>query len=217
MAGKSSSESEPGDLDVVVEAVGGRGAEGEPHARKEPHDRPGHDMGGRVPQDVERLAVLGSEDRKLDRPARAIFEGAIEIDHAIARLGGDGRVREAPTDAEGHIARAHTFWVVLHGTIRQLDLDHRRNLLRSCGYIVQSGTGNRVFVRTAYPNSTHAANADTRTARMGSAVAARPLTRGHKPLPGESRCQLRKECANSSAATLVAQHDNRQMRHDRPR
>ena len=71
IAGKSSSERvRLGEVDVVIEAGGGGRAEGEPGAGEEPEDGPGHDVGGRVPQDVERLAVPRGEDPQLDRSCR---------------------------------------------------------------------------------------------------------------------------------------------------
>ena len=56
-----------GEVDVVIEAGGGGRAEGELDAREEPHDRPGHDVRGRVPEDVERLAVPRGQEPELDR------------------------------------------------------------------------------------------------------------------------------------------------------
>ncbi len=55
-----------GDHDIIIEAIGGGRPERQSDAREQPHDGPGHDVGGRVPQDVERLAVPGREDPQLD-------------------------------------------------------------------------------------------------------------------------------------------------------
>ena len=68
------------DDDIIIEAVGGRGSEGQPDAREQPHDGAGHDMGRRVPQDVERLAVPRGEDLQLDRRFMAILQRPIQVD-----------------------------------------------------------------------------------------------------------------------------------------
>jgi len=49
-------------VDVVIEAVLDGGAEGQLDAGEETHDRPGHDVGAGMAQDVEGLAVAVGED-----------------------------------------------------------------------------------------------------------------------------------------------------------
>ena len=79
-------EAAAGHHDVVIKAVGGGRAEREPDAREKPHDGPGHDVGRRMPQDVERLAVLGRQDPQLDRVVVAVFERPIEVDDLPAAI-----------------------------------------------------------------------------------------------------------------------------------
>ena len=73
-------ETSAGNLDVIVKAGGRRRSERQPHAREKPHDGPGHDVCRRVPQDIERLAVLGGQNPHLDRRGVAVLERAIEVD-----------------------------------------------------------------------------------------------------------------------------------------
>ena len=116
-------EAAAGHVDVVVEAVGGGRAEGEPDAREEPHDGPGHDVGRRVPEDVERLAVLGRQDPQLDRSV-AVLERAIEVDDApratAATAASASRLPIPSATSRGLTA----FGIFLDRTIGQLDLDH---------------------------------------------------------------------------------------------
>ena len=93
-------EASSGHLDVVIKAAGGRRSKGEPHAGKDPHDGPGHDVRRRVPQDVECLAVPGREDPHLDRGGVAIFERTIEVDDLAPRDRRDRRVRQPLADRQ---------------------------------------------------------------------------------------------------------------------
>ena len=54
-----------GQLEVVVEAAFDRRPEGQLHALQEPHHRPGHDVGRRVPHHAQRLGVFRGEDPDL--------------------------------------------------------------------------------------------------------------------------------------------------------
>ena len=46
-------------LEIVVEAVGHRRPKGQLHALEQPHDRPGHDVGTGMAQQIEGLGVFG--------------------------------------------------------------------------------------------------------------------------------------------------------------
>ena len=134
MAGKSSSERRPaGEVDVVVEAVGGGRPEGEPGAGEEPQDGPGHDVRGRVPQDVERLAVpRASGGGARSASPVAVLERAVEVDDRAVGHGGDGRLGQPLADPLGDLAGPDPLGIFLDRPIRQLDLDHRRRPAR-CG------------------------------------------------------------------------------------
>ena len=128
IAGKSSSESGPlGEVDVVIEAVRGGRAEGEPGAREEPQDRPGHDVGGRVAEDVERLAVPRGQEPQLDRPVAVspFSSGPVEVDDRPVGDGGHGGVGEPLADPLGDLSGADPIGIFLDRPVRQLDLDHR--------------------------------------------------------------------------------------------
>ena len=59
----------------------------------------GQQVGGGVAVDFERLGIFGGQD--LERGV--LFDGAGEVEHLAVDLGGDGRVRQAGTDASGDI------------------------------------------------------------------------------------------------------------------
>ena len=91
-------------IDVVVEPVGQGRAEGELGAGEQAHDRPGHDVGGAVPQDLERLGVAVGED--LERRLRRVGgQFAVEVHDLAVHLGGDGGLSQPLADRLGHVAR----------------------------------------------------------------------------------------------------------------
>ena len=110
-------EAPAGQLDVVIIAAGRGRAEREPHAGKQPHDRPSHDVRGRMPQHIERLAVPGREDPQLDRLAIAVFQGTVEVDDRTPGHRRDGRVRQSLADPLGNLARAHGVGIILDRSI----------------------------------------------------------------------------------------------------
>ena len=73
---------------------------------EEPQDRPGHDVRGRVPQDVERLAVLRGQEPQLDRPAVAVLQRPVEVDDRAVGHGGDRRLGQPLADPLGDLAGA---------------------------------------------------------------------------------------------------------------
>ena len=145
-----------GDDDVVIKAVGGGRAERQPDARKQPHDGAGHDVGGRVPQDVERLAVLGRQDLQLDGRFLSVLERAIEVDDSPLGRRRDRRVGQPLADPLGDLARADPVVIFLDRPIRQFDPNHRHRLpanfrtdrlIRPIAMIVTIGPG-RSFAMT---------------------------------------------------------------------
>ena len=104
MRGKSASVMRRRRIDVVIEAVFERRAEGELRAGEETHDGAGHDVGGAVAQDFQRLGVFRGEDGEGHfRVAGRQF--AVEIDDGAVHLGGDGVLGQALADGFGHVAR----------------------------------------------------------------------------------------------------------------
>ena len=95
----------PGHDNVVIKAVCRGRTERELDARIQPHDGPRHDVGRRMAQDVERLAILGSQDPHVDR-AVAVFERSVEIDDMPAGHRRDGHVGQSLADRQGDVARA---------------------------------------------------------------------------------------------------------------
>ena len=117
-----------GNDDVIVEPVGGRRPERQPDAREQPHDGAGHDVGGRMPQDVERLAVLRGEDLQVDGRLVTILERPVEVNDPP--LGGrrDRRVGQPLADPLGDLPRGDPVVILLDRPIRQSHPNHRRRL-----------------------------------------------------------------------------------------
>ena len=105
MRGKSSSRDRRRRIDVVIEAVLERRAEGELRAGEEAHDGAGHDVGAAVPQHVERFGVLRSVRTAKECSPPPCGQFAVEIDDGTVHLGGDGGLGQAFADGLGHVAR----------------------------------------------------------------------------------------------------------------
>ena len=127
-----------GQVDVVIEAGGGGRPEGEAGPGEEPEDGPRHDVRRRVPQHVERLAVLRGQQAELDRTLRPVLERPVEVDDRPVGDGGDGRVGEPPPDPLGDLARADPLGVFLDRAVRQLDLDHHPRPARGPAFPCQA-------------------------------------------------------------------------------
>ena len=89
-------------IDVVIEAGRSGRTEGEFRAFEEAEDGAGHDVGGRVPQDVERLAIARGEQAQFDRAVRG-FERPVEIDDRAVGDGGDRGFGQALADRLGDL------------------------------------------------------------------------------------------------------------------
>ncbi len=94
-----------GNVDVIVIAVGGRRPEGQPDAREQPHDGASHDVGRRMTQHVERLAVPGGQDPQLDGGVLTILERPVEVDDPSAGRRRDRRLGQPLADPRGNLAR----------------------------------------------------------------------------------------------------------------
>ena len=109
-----------GHEDVVVEAVLDHRADGELRLGEDPQDRVGHQVGGGVAQDLERLFIALGEQANL----RAVFERAQEIDDLLVHHRGDGGLGEAGADLGGQISGVSAFLELTRAAVRQVHLDH---------------------------------------------------------------------------------------------
>ena len=117
IAGKSSSLERLGHLEVVVEAAFDGRPEGELHALLQPHHRPGHDVGRRVPHHARRLGVLLRQNRS----ERGLLRAA---DNRGRRPCRPPRRRWPPwpagADGGGDVAGGYGRFVLLYGTIGEM-------------------------------------------------------------------------------------------------
>ena len=111
-----------GRVDVVVKAVVGGRAERELSAGEQAHDRPGHDVGGRVPQHVEGVAVFVGQDLERDFLGASRVSGesnlAVEVDDLVIHLRGDCGLGEPLANALGNLPRGGPERDLAGGTIR---------------------------------------------------------------------------------------------------
>ncbi len=114
----------PGELEVVVEAVGDRRPDREAGARVELEDGLGHHVRGRVAD--HRAAVVRSPGDDPHDVAGVKPRG--EVDEDAVHLGGDGVGRQAPSDRGGEITGRGTGSELHRGAVGHGDGDHRRRL-----------------------------------------------------------------------------------------
>ena len=88
-----------GELEVVVEAVSDGRSDGIARSGPEPEHGLGHDVGGRVPQDVAPLVGLSRDD---PHPG-AVGQRLGQVDEGPVHLRCDRRRRQAPPDLRGEI------------------------------------------------------------------------------------------------------------------
>jgi hypothetical protein len=108
------------EVDVVVEPVLHHRPDGELGARIEAEDRVRHEVGGRVPQHLERLGILLREQRHLG----AVREWGSEVDDLVADPGGDGRLGEAGADLGGEVRRGGASTEFARTPVRESHLGH---------------------------------------------------------------------------------------------
>ena len=92
--------------EVVVKTAFDGWAEGELHAGEETHHRAGHDVGGRMPHDVESLRVFIGEQGNFHAPfgrQGVIDANDIPIDGRRQR-----RLGQPRPDCRRHVARSHS-------------------------------------------------------------------------------------------------------------
>ena len=114
-----------GQLEVVVEAVGDRGADRVLRPREQVEDRLGHQVRGRVPQHLPaRVRVRGD-----DRDARVVLDRPGEIDLLPVDRGRDRGLGEALADRRGDVAGGRAPGQLLRRPVRQRDRDRLRSWL----------------------------------------------------------------------------------------
>ncbi len=86
-------------LEVVVEALVGRGAEAQVGAWEELHDGHGEQVCSAEAQDVERVLVAGGHDAE----RTALLDRPVDLDDVALDLAGHGRLREARPDLLRHL------------------------------------------------------------------------------------------------------------------
>ena len=109
-----------GRSEIVIEAVIGRGAEGDLRAGKQVLHRFGQHVRIVVPGQLERFVdILAGHQRKL----RVAFEGPRDITQFAVHAGGNRRLGETGADRGGDIRRSGSFRHLAHGAIGQADLE----------------------------------------------------------------------------------------------
>ena len=110
------------ELEVVVEAVVGGGAERQLHAVEQPHHGPGHHVRGRMPHHGQRLGIFLGEQPQRDA-ALAGQKGGGADDLAVHFRGQRG-LGQARADFGRYIDRANALRVFTDRTVGQSDLEH---------------------------------------------------------------------------------------------
>ena len=114
---------------VVIEALADRGAEGEFHAVKQPHHRPGHDMGRRVPHHGQGPGIAREQGLEGDRAG--VGQRGVEADSLAVEDGGDRR----PTRGSGragsrccqNVTDAGGGGTLVDGAVGESNVEHEWN------------------------------------------------------------------------------------------
>ncbi|MNS67489.1 hypothetical protein D3C72_1007440 [compost metagenome] len=102
-------------VEVVEEAGIGDGADGDHRALEEVLDGVGHQVGGAVAQDLQRVGVVGGDD--LDRVS--VLEGPRAVHQLTVHPAGHGFFRQAPADRLGQSEDGGASRNLTAGTIRE--------------------------------------------------------------------------------------------------
>ena len=109
-------------LEIVVEAVLDRGAEGQLNAVEKPHHRPGHDVGAGVPHDIQGLGVAIGNQPQGDL---AFFgQEGVGADDLTIDLRGHRGLGQAGADFSGNIDGADAASVFQDLAVGQIDFKH---------------------------------------------------------------------------------------------
>ena len=103
----------PPDVEVVVEAVGDGGADGQGCPLEEPEDRLGHYVGGRVAEDVAALLRLRGDDRE---PSPGV-DRLLQVHQDAVDRHRDGRTGQAWADRSGYLQSGHSGFVAGDGVV----------------------------------------------------------------------------------------------------
>ena len=122
----------PSDVEVVVEAVGDGGSDGEGGALEEFEDRLGHYVGGRVTEDMAALLRLRGDYREpspgMDRLLQ-VHQDAVDRDR-------DGRSGQARADRSGHPESGHSGLVADQGLVGENQFNSHSRVRAGGGAIV---------------------------------------------------------------------------------
>jgi hypothetical protein len=114
-------------IEIVVVAVAGGGAEGEADAVVESHHGAGHDVRARVSEDAEGFGVAVGEELDRDRVGLGkLVERAGRIADGAVDLGRNGGRGEALGDAAGDVESGRAGGEVFEGAVGELDAGHGR-------------------------------------------------------------------------------------------
>ena len=89
------------EIEVVVEAVGDRGADRDLRAREQPGDRLGHHVRGRVPQHLAAVVGVGDDDLQRD----VVVERTAQVDPFAVGLRRDRGLGEPLADRRRDLGR----------------------------------------------------------------------------------------------------------------
>ena len=153
------------ELEVVVEAVGDRRADRDLHAGMEAHDRLGEQMGGRVPEDVERVRI-GRVARREELDVLAVRQRQPKIPRRPVHPGEDGLLGELRSDRARGVEAAGAVGKLELGRVGEDDL-HRA--LR-----IDAGSHRGCSVHSAVRRS-RIRSRESRSARDPEAAASRPV------------------------------------------
>jgi hypothetical protein len=109
-----------GELEVVVEAVGDRRADRDPHPGIELHDRRGEHVRGVVADELERLRRALRDDLQL----RAVRERGAEVAQLPVDLDGQRRPRQTGADGRRRVRAGRALVEVETGPVRKRDVHH---------------------------------------------------------------------------------------------
>ena len=107
--------------EVVVEAVVGRGTEGDLRSRKEVLNRLGEDVRIVVPHQFERIRLIARGDQ---REARITLERAHDVAHLAVDARGKRGLRQARTNRRSNIGRGRALGHFPDGAVWKRDLEH---------------------------------------------------------------------------------------------
>ena len=110
-------------LEIVIEALGHRRPEGQLHALEQPHDRPGHDVGAGMAQQIEGLGVFGG-----DQPQGDLAVGGqqiIDACHLPIHFGGQSGLGQTRADVGGDVDGPNATGILERFSVGKDDFEHK--------------------------------------------------------------------------------------------